>query len=279
MTSLSIEDLSDDMLRTRGAEVDLAFRVCGSGPAIVLLHGTSASHAVWKPITIALESAARIITLDQRGHGRSDKPTTGYTGADFATDVITVLDALGIEQAIVGGHSLGGRNAWLVGALHPERTSGVLTVDYTPWVESEVLDVLSVRVAEGYRAFSSVDDIEVYLRDRYRLLPVDAIGRRVRGGYQVNEDGLWWPLADPSAMRQLIEGFRTPWDAEFRAVTAPMTQVRGAQSSVVSDVAWQTAVAARPQDVIVVDPDADHYVPEEHPDLVVAELTRLLATL
>jgi 2-(acetamidomethylene)succinate hydrolase len=279
MATLSVESTPDGLQRTRGADVDIAFRVRGSGPAIVLLHGTSASHAVWEPISIALEPSAMVITLDQRGHGRSDKPATGYTGADFAGDVVTVLDALGIETAIVGGHSLGARNAWVAGALHPDRTAGVLAVDYSPWVESDVLDLLQVRVAAGNRAFASVDEIEAYLQDRYRLLPAEAVARRAAWGYRQDADALWRPLADPSAMDQLIEGFRTPWADEFAAVSVPMTQVRGSHSSIVSDTAWQAALDARPQDRVVVDPTADHYVPEEHPALVAAELRQLLSTL
>src|ERR1700710_465457 len=111
MVSIAVDDIPDGLKRTRGAEVNLAFRKRGSGPAIVLLHGTSANHAVWEPISLALESSATVITLDQRGHGRSDKPATGYGAADFAFDVRTVLDALAIDTAIVGGHSLGGRHA------------------------------------------------------------------------------------------------------------------------------------------------------------------------
>jgi 2-(acetamidomethylene)succinate hydrolase len=278
MTTLGVEDLEDGLRRTTGAEVNLAFRMRGAGPAIVLLHGTSASHAVWEPVSVALASAATVITLDQRGHGRSDKPATGYSGPDFASDVVTVLDALGIEIAIVGGHSLGGRNSWLVGAAHPERTRAVLNVDYTPYVESAVLDVLRVRVAAGNRAFGSVAEIEEYLQDRYRLLPADAVARRAVWGYRRDADGLWYPLADPSAMDQLIDGFRTPWDAEFAAVTCPMTQVRGANSSIVSEDSWKRTLAARPNDRIVVDPVADHYVPEENPQLMAKELLALLAS-
>jgi 2-(acetamidomethylene)succinate hydrolase len=155
----------------------------------------------------------------------------------------------------------------------------VLAVDYSPWVESDVLDVLQVRVAAGNRAFASVDEIEAYLQDRYRLLPAEAVARRAAWGYRQDADALWRPLADPSAMDQLIEGFRTPWADEFAAVSVPMTQVRGAHSSIVSDAAWQAALDARPQDRVVVDPTADHYVPEEHPALVAAELRQLLSTL
>lgn len=277
MLTLSVERTSDGLWRTRGAEVNLAFLVRGTGPAVVLLHGTSASHAVWEPVSISLEPSATVITLDQRGHGRSDKPASGYSGSDFAGDVITVLDALGIESAIVGGHSLGARNAWVTAALHPERAAGVLAVDYTPWVESEVIDLLKVRVAAGDRAFASVQEIEEYLQDRYRRLPAGAVSRRARWGYQRQFDGLWRPLADPAAMDQLIEGFHTPWDAEFEAVHVPMVQVRGAHSGIVSDTSWQSAIEARPQDRVVVDPDADHYIPEEHPQLVADELRRLIS--
>ena len=274
--AVTVEEGPDGMLRTRGAEVNLALRVGGEGPAIVLLHGTSANHAVWEPVAHALRREATVVMIDQRGHGRSDKPATGYTGADFAGDVVTVLDALGIEKAIVAGHSLGARNSWVTAALHPDRVSAVLAVDYPPWVESAVLDTLQVRVAGGFRRFASVADIEQYLHERYALLPMDAVARRAKWGYEEQADGSWLPLADPDAMEQLIDGLRTPSDAEFRNVAVPMAHLRGAKSTITSPAAWDAAIAARPGDRWVVDPDADHYVPEEHPALVVAELRRLL---
>jgi 2-(acetamidomethylene)succinate hydrolase len=273
-----IERRPDGLQSTRGAAVDIVFRVQGSGPAIVLLHGTSANHAVWGPVADAVSAFSTVISLDQRGHGRSDKPTSGYTGADFAADVVTVLDALGIDHAIVGGHSLGARNAWLVGALHPERTTAVLAVDYAPYVEVSVLDELAIRVAGGDRIFDAVDDIAAYLHSRYPLMPLDAVARRAQWGYQQGADGGWRPLADPSAMMQLVAGLRTPWAAEFAAVTAPMTHLRGAHSTILSEDAWFAAIAERPNDRFVVDPDSDHHVPEENPELVIAELAHLLET-
>lgn len=273
--AIGADPIADGLMRTRGADVDIAFRVRGAGPAVVLLHGTSANHAVWEPVSEELGRVATVITLDQRGHGRSDKPSQGYAGSDFAADVVTVLDALGIERALVGGHSLGARNAWLAGALHPERVTGVLCVDYTPYVETAVIDELAVRVAGGHRTFRDTAEIEAYLRARYvRILP-EAVARRAHWGYGRTATG-WAPHADPDAMQQLIEGFRTPWDAEFRAVAAPMTHLRGEASAIVSAAAWGAARADRPHDRWVVVEDADHYIPEEHPGLIAAELRSLL---
>lgn len=279
MTSTgSLESLGDGLSRTRGAAVDLAFRVRGAGPAVVLLHGTSANHAIWEPVGDILEKHATVIALDQRGHGRSDKPARGYTGDDFVVDVMTVLDALNIGTAVVAGHSLGARNSWLAAARHPERVSGAVIVDYTPFVETRVIDELDARVALGFREFADVECIESYLRDRYPALPPGAIERRARWGYRQLGEGRWAPLASRTAMSQLIDGFRTPHDEEFRRVVAPMTHLRGSASTIVSEVAWEKAIADRPGDRWVAVDGADHYIPEELPDLIAAEILLSLGT-
>lgn len=277
MTSaVSVESIGDGLSRTRGADVDIAFRVRGSGPAVVLLHGTSANHAVWEPVGDSLEGRATVIALDQRGHGRSDQPEHGYTGDDFVSDVITVLDALGLERALVAGHSLGGRNAWLAAARHPSRVTGAVVVDYTPFVEAPVLDQLSERVALGFRPFGGLADIEHYLRERYPAILPGAVQRRARWGYQQQPNGEWMPLASASAMSQLIEGFHTPYEREFREVPVPMAHLRGAESKLLSEVAWHKAIALRPADRWVEVAGADHYIPEEQPDLVAAEIALAL---
>ena len=274
--AVSLESIGEGLTRTRGAAVDVAFRMRGSGPAVVLLHGTSANHAVWEPVGDLLEGEATVIALDQRGHGRSDKPETGYTGDDFVSDVVTVLDALGLDQALVAGHSLGGRNAWLAASRHPDRVSGAVVVDYTPFVEAAVLDELDVRVAAGFREFADQGEIEAYLRDRYtRILP-GAVERRARWGYRQQDDGRWVPRASPAAMSQLIEGFRTPYRDEFLAVPMRMTHLRGRLSSIVSESSWRSAMLDRPDDRWVDVEEADHYIPEEFPERVAEEIGRAL---
>lgn len=273
---IGLEAHGNGMNRTRGAGVNLAFRVVGTGPALVLLHGTSASHAVWEPIAEALASRSTVVLIDQRGHGRSDKPEAGYDGVSFAADVETVLDALGIRTAVVAGHSLGARNAWVAAANHPDRISGVVAIDYTPFVESTVLDALDIRVAGGDRSFSDVLEIESYLKKRYPRLPLAAVRRRAKWGYRQRDDHSWVPLAPAFAMRQLVAGLRTSWEQEFRDVGVPITCLRGVDSAIVSEAAWLAAQDACPQARWVVVDDADHYVPEEQPELVVSELVRIL---
>lgn len=282
MADVGVQHRADGLRRTRGAEVDLAFRVVGArnlsdGPAILLLHGTSANHAVWAPIAEALADRATVICVDQRGHGFSDKPIGGYDGGSFAADVVTVLDALRLERAVIAGHSLGARNAWVAAAHYPERVAAVVAIDYTPFVEPSVLDTLGIRVAGGDRTFDTVDDIKEYLHTRYPRMPTDAVARRARWGYRlVDDESGWVPLAPASVLAQVVDGLRAPWEHEFRDVAVPMTCMRGVDSAIVSTAAWEAARETRPSGRWVVVEDADHYVPEEHPDTVTAELTRIL---
>lgn len=242
----------------------------------MLLHGTSANYAVWQPVQEALQSMATTIALDQRGHGRSDKPSAGYTGREFAQDVINVLDELGIDKATLVGHSMGARNAWLTAAWFPQRVTNVVSVDYTPYVEKDALDELEVRVAGGDRTFSEFSEIERYLQDRYPNMPADAVQRRASKGYARQDDEGWKPLASPKALQQLVEGLRTPWDKEFADVRHTMTHIRGAKSKIVSSIAWTRAKQSRPQDRWVTVEHADHYVPEVAPQVVIDEIQRML---
>jgi len=276
MTEITVERDVDGLSRTRGAAVDLAFRVVGEGTPLVLLHGTSANHAVWEPVANLLASRATVITVDQRGHGRSDKPLSGYDGASFAADIVTVLEALGIRRAVLAGHSLGARNAWVAAALYPNRVAAVVAVDYVPFVEASVLDALQARLAGGDQVFETVAEIEDYLQRRYPRIPTDALARRAQWGYRLRQRGGWVPLAPPDALRQVVDGLRAPWDHEFRDVRVPMSCLRGADSAIVSKTAWDAARESRPNARWQVVDRADHYVPEERPDVVADELLTVL---
>ncbi|HEU0256552.1 MAG TPA: alpha/beta hydrolase [Microbacteriaceae bacterium] len=274
---------ADGFGHARGGGPDLAFRACGAGAPVVLLHGTSASHAVWGPVADALADEAFVVSLDQRGHGRSFKPRpaeggpdSGYDGASFADDIVTVLDALGLPTAVLAGHSLGARNAWVAAARHPSRVRAVVAVDYVPYVESAVLDALQTRVAGGDRVFEGLPEVEAYLQRRYPLMPADAVARRARWGYSRRAEGGWVPLAPGWALDRVVEGFRTSWEEEFLRLAAPLVCLRGERSAVVSDDAWARARRARPDARWVDVAGADHYVPEERPLLVAEEIRRVI---
>src|SRR6187200_2805253 len=115
----------------------LAYRVYGEGPRVtVLMHGLLVSQRMHVPLARALATRGnRVVTLDLLGHGRSDRPPDmwRYGMGFFARDVVALLDHLDIDQAVVGGTSLGANVTLSVASIAPERLRGMV-------IEMPVLD-------------------------------------------------------------------------------------------------------------------------------------------
>lgn len=108
----------------RGGEVDgltLHYVVEGRGPAVVLLHGLGGFAESWRHTIAALAPRARVYALDLPGFGRSAKPPGPYRLPSFAAAVHGFLNAMGLGQAALVGHSLGGAVAVTCALIHPVR--------------------------------------------------------------------------------------------------------------------------------------------------------------
>lgn len=105
--------------------VRISFQETGTGPTIVLVHGSGLSRAVWRGLgyTNALKERFHVVTLDLRGHGRSDKPhhEDAYSMDLLVGDVVAVLDAAGVQAAHYMGYSAGARVGFSLLAKSPER--------------------------------------------------------------------------------------------------------------------------------------------------------------
>lgn len=89
-------------------------RTGGNKPPVILLHGLTGSGACWTPVARALEGEYDVIMPDARGHGKSSVPDDGYRYEDYASDVVSLIEALELSPPIVIGHSMGGMTAALV---------------------------------------------------------------------------------------------------------------------------------------------------------------------
>jgi 2-(acetamidomethylene)succinate hydrolase len=257
----------------------------GEGPTVLLLHGVTANAYVWLPVMEELAAAYRVVAVDQRGHGRTGPVAGGeYDAAAYAGDVAAVAAALGAGPIVVVGHSLGARNAVVAGSRFPHRVAGVVAIDFTPFIEVEVLDAVEQRVRAGMRSFADEADLRGYLAGRYPRVPPEARERRLRYGYVATgagvvegaragdrgaDDGLR-PLADPQAMVRTCEGLRDDLAPELAALAVPALVVRGGASAVVSAAALAATARLRPDLEFALVESADHYVPEEQPAEVAA---------
>jgi len=113
-----------------------------SAPAVILLHGFLDSWEVYEDAVPALGESYRVFALDQRGHGRTDKPPCCYTQQDYADDVVAFMDALGIERATIVGHSLGAFIAHKVAVEYPDRVDALVLVGGAAACNTPVCDEL-----------------------------------------------------------------------------------------------------------------------------------------
>ena len=120
-----------------GPDVTLEGDETGEGIPVVLLHGLTASRRYVAMGSRALERAGhRVIAYDARGHGRSSPAPTrsAYTYDDLGRDLVAVLDARGIERAVLAGASMGAHTLLWLALRAPERVGGlvVITPAYDP---------------------------------------------------------------------------------------------------------------------------------------------------
>ena len=110
-------------------EVTMHVRVGGSGPAVVLLHGFGDTGDMWTPLAIALARDHRVIVPDLRGMGLSSRPATGYEKKTQAGDIRAVLDALGVDRAVIVGHDIGTMVAYAYAARYRDKTTKLVVMD------------------------------------------------------------------------------------------------------------------------------------------------------
>jgi pimeloyl-ACP methyl ester carboxylesterase len=118
-------------VRVTGDGVTLAVRDDGQGRPVLLLHGFPDSSYLWRHQVPALvEAGMRAIAPDLRGFGESEKPegVEQYRVARSVADMLAVLDALGIERAVVVGHDWGAVVAWALAALAPDRVERLVAM-------------------------------------------------------------------------------------------------------------------------------------------------------
>jgi lipase len=120
-------------------EVELAIWRAGEGPdPVVCLHGITAQHRAFNAAARYLAKSRGLVGVDLRGRGDSDKPESGYSLEAHAADVVRVLDHLGLENAVLAGHSMGGFVALKTALMFSGRVRAIVLLDGGwPRVESK----------------------------------------------------------------------------------------------------------------------------------------------
>ena len=226
--------------------VKVGYEVFGAGePAILLLTSWAIVHArQWKAQVPYLARHFRVITVEGRGNGRADRPGTAeaYRDREYVDDAIAVLDATGVDRAVVVGLSVGGRHALQLAAWYPERAAGVVAIGAAlPWPMPPDFD----ETRDTYEGWGKANR-HFWLAD-YRGWVEFFMSQVFTEPHSTkpHEDGVAWGL-DTTAETLLltVPGVGEPADADAEAicrqVRCPALIVHGDQDGIVP---YDTGVA------------------------------------
>ena len=152
-------------------------RTGGDKPPVVLLHGLMTNGACWTPLARALEEKYDVVMPDARGHGNSSTPSQGYSYDNLATDVLCLIDALGLSTPVLIGHSMGGMTAAVVVNRNPKRFRGLVLADPTFLTPERQREVHESDVAAQHRCIlnQSKEDFLAEIRIRHSHRPREFI--------------------------------------------------------------------------------------------------------
>jgi pimeloyl-ACP methyl ester carboxylesterase len=136
--------------------VELAYEEAGSGgPPMLLTHCWCCDHTYMRPQFEYFQGHHRVVSVDLRGHGVSDKPEAKYDPALFADDLAWLCRQLGVEKPIVIGHSMGGNVAFELARRHPDLPVAIVAIDSAiipaPWVIDAARQHMATLRSPGYR--------------------------------------------------------------------------------------------------------------------------------
>lgn len=161
------------MIKVNG--VNLFYRDTSSGDqSILCLHGRWGRGETWTDFMSRYGNKYRIISPDQRGHGLSDKPVGRYAAEDLAEDVYQLIKQLNCSPVIAVGHSMGGRIAAYLTALHPEAVKALAILDETAegkeggeYLPPEKIPPVDELTAEWPTPYPTYEDALLDLKKRF----------------------------------------------------------------------------------------------------------------
>jgi pimeloyl-ACP methyl ester carboxylesterase len=271
------------MFSTQSATVNgvrLHFRIGGSGPPVMLLHGFAETGHMWDPVLPLMAPRHTVVVPDLRGAGASDKPEHGYDKKTMAEDMFALAKSLDMaENLTIVGHDIGLMVAYAYAAQHPSGTARVVLMDaFLPGI-GNWKDMWLLRDLWHFHFYGEVPLALVAGRERIYLEhfwndfaadPRHSVPEADRQRYAAD-------YAQPGAMRAAFEYFRAfEQDAadfvQMAKTPLPMpVRVIAGEKSGGSFLIDQVRLAARDVDGTVI-PGAGHWLLEEAPDKVIPVL-------
>jgi len=263
----------------------------GEGDVLFFAHPTGFLGALWKPVIDRLRRSgvgARIYSYDQRGHGLSSKPDSGYEWRNFVDDTEQVMAQLGIENALGIGHSAGGTTLAGAASRQPRRFRSLVMIDpvlYDPALARLIAEVggnpMVARTRTRRMVWSSREELFGSYRKRepYATWTEEALRVYVNEGTFERPDGEI-ELLCPARIEAQVYSAAPDYDAFgcLRKLDLPVLMLRGERSTTFDEERARSAVEATRHARLLTIAGTTHFIPMEKPDevsrLILAEIGR-----
>ena len=282
--------------RVRVGDVEINAVVTGNGPPLLLLHGFPQTHLIWRKVLPQLSRSFTVVATDLRGYGDSSKPAglpdhANYAKRAMALDQAEVMRTLGFDRFLLCGHDRGARVAHRLAVDHPARVSRLAVLDVAP--TKAMYEGTTMAFARAYYHWFFLiqpapfpetligGDPEAFLRHH--------MGGRHAGLAPFLPDA--WPeylrcFSGPAAIHASCEDYRASATIDLvhdaadlaagREVTCPLLVLWGEHGVIEREFRplddWRkVAIDVRGRSL-----PCGHYIPEEAPEALLAELVPFL---
>ena len=265
-----------------------AFRVAGSGPAILLIHGIGDNSTTWGTVQTKLAQRFTVIAPDLLGHGKSDKPRADYSVAAYANGMRDLLSVLDIDRVNVVGHSLGGGVAMQFAYQFPQLVdrlilvgAGGVTKDVNIALRWASLPMLGSEALALLRVPLVLPAMQAVGRIAGALLGSTGLGRDLPDVLRILAD-----LPEPTASSAFARTLRAVVDWRGQVVTmldrcyltesVPVQLIWGARDSVIPVSHARLAHSAMPGSRLEIFEGSGHFPFHDDPDRFVEVVQRFI---
>ena len=276
-----VEGVAHRRVRARGIDFHVA-EAGGGEDAVLCLHGWPQHWYEWRHLMPALADRHRVLAMDLRGFGWSDAPRDGYEKEDMATDVLAVLDELGLERVKLVGHDWGGWIGFLLGLRAPQRIDRFLAMNIVPpWVN--VRNVVSHAWRFWYQQAVLAPGLGYRLHRSGRFVRRMMVGASVDKSVWTTEvlDAFAETFTEPARARAAVQMYRVfNWHETLPIVrgryadarlTVPTRLLFGTEDFVLRTSMLAGYRRHAPEMEVVLVPECGHFIVDERPELVVEQ--------
>lgn len=241
------------------------------GPVLILLHGLRSYAHTWEPVALPLAGRWRVVALDQRGRGDSDwDPGRHYYAGDYVRDLEALVRHLGVERFVLGGHSMGGANAFVYATRHPQQLIAMVIEDMGPGASaaSGGAERIKRELLATPDRFDSWDAAEAFWRSHRPNISEAALQSRLAYSLRQAPDGaiVWKHDARGIAAARLgatNEQLIDLWP-HVDVISVPTLLLRGARSDFLSAATADEMVGRNPLLTRIDIANAGHYVHDDN---------------